>query len=369
MNFETELALSYYKELTQLNSEHRVSIVQHLESRQLYVKKVLDTYNTDVYYKLQQCHIAGIPQIHEIIESENQLVLIEQYVPGKTLTEYINTESIDDAVIQKFIVSLCQTVQQLHEMDPPVIHRDIKPSNIIITPQGDTCLLDFNAAKAFSIDKDSDTLLIGTHGYAAPEQYGFAPSSPQTDIFAIGMVMKDLTAAASLKTHRFDSIIETCTRLDPKDRYSTVTELMNALNIQANNHSVLTKIVSHEASVSKSIGWKRFLFPGMNSKHITVRIISILFYVFCAICCVRTDFNRTIPFSNNIERILEFFLLTSIVLVFGNYLGIQNLMPLCKNDNIILRFIGKLLITAILLAVIFTIMTIVFGIWHIAPVT
>lgn len=77
------------------------------------------------------------------------------------------------------MIMLCNILNALHSMTPPIIHRDIKPSNIIITSYNYAMLLDFNAAKQFSGQNESDTVLIGTPGYAAPEQYGFGSSSPK----------------------------------------------------------------------------------------------------------------------------------------------------------------------------------------------
>ena len=75
---------------------------------------------------------------------------------------------------------------------PAIIHRDIKPSNIIITAYNRAVLLDFNAAKYYSCQSTEDTVLLGTQGYASPEQYGFGSSSPQTDIYSMGILFREL---------------------------------------------------------------------------------------------------------------------------------------------------------------------------------
>lgn len=87
---------------------------------------------------------------------------------------------------------LCEILEKLHSANPPIVHRDIKPSNIIITNYDHVILLDFNAAKYFTDPNTSDTILLGTKGYAAPEQYGFGSSTPQTDIYAVGILLKEL---------------------------------------------------------------------------------------------------------------------------------------------------------------------------------
>lgn len=87
---------------------------------------------------------------------------------------------------------LCEILEKLHSVTPPIVHRDTKPSNIIITNYEHVVLLDFNAAKYFADTDTADTILLGTKGYAAPEQYGFGSSTPQTDIYALGILLKEL---------------------------------------------------------------------------------------------------------------------------------------------------------------------------------
>lgn len=80
----------------------------------------------------------------------------------------------------------------MHSYYLPIIHRDIKPSNVIVTNDGIVKLLDMNAAKYYKGNAEEDTHLIGTVGYAAPEQYGFGESSVQTDIYALGVLLNYL---------------------------------------------------------------------------------------------------------------------------------------------------------------------------------
>lgn len=75
---------------------------------------------------------------------------------------------------------------------PPIVHRDIKPSNIILTEDGRIVLIDLNAARLDDKKRSHDTQLIGTAGFAAPEQYGFATSSPRADLYAAGILTRVL---------------------------------------------------------------------------------------------------------------------------------------------------------------------------------
>lgn len=72
------------------------------------------------------------------------------------------------------MIMLCNILEALHSMTPPIIHRDIKPSNIIITSYNYAMLLDFNAAKQFSGQNESDTVLIGTPDMQLPSSMALA---------------------------------------------------------------------------------------------------------------------------------------------------------------------------------------------------
>ena len=80
----------------------------------------------------------------------------------------------------------------LHGRNPPVIFRDLKPANIMLTPQGQIKLVDFGIARLFSPGKAGDTLVIGTPGYAPPEQYGKGQTDVRSDIYSLGVVLHTL---------------------------------------------------------------------------------------------------------------------------------------------------------------------------------
>ena len=116
---------------------------------------------------------------------------------------------------------------------PPIVHRDIKPSNIILTEDGRIVLIDLNAARLDDKNRSHDTQLIGTAGFAAPEQYGFAASSPRADLYAAGILMRVLLTGTDanddmLSRHlsrKMRAIIERCTQLDPRKRYPSAQAL------------------------------------------------------------------------------------------------------------------------------------------------
>ena len=84
-------------------------------------------------------------------------------------------------------LSFCAILGKLHGSDPPLIYRDFKPANILIRKDGSYVLIDYGACRIFKTEASRDTKMLGTEGYAAPEQYGgWEQSDARTDIYGIG---------------------------------------------------------------------------------------------------------------------------------------------------------------------------------------
>ena len=109
-----------------------------------------------------------------------------------------------------------------------ILHRDIKPSNLLLAADGHIRLIDFDAAREEKPNVDSDTRLLGTKGYAPPEQYGFAQTDARADIYAVGVTMKQLLGKQAEK-RPYRHILRKCTEFAPKRRYATAKALLWAL--------------------------------------------------------------------------------------------------------------------------------------------
>src|SRR5205807_6621447 len=80
----------------------------------------------------------------------------------------------------------------LHTQQPAIIFRDLKPANIMQTTDGHLYLIDFGIARHFKPGQTKDTAAYGSMGYAAPEQYGRAQTTPRSDIYSLGAVLYQL---------------------------------------------------------------------------------------------------------------------------------------------------------------------------------
>lgn len=349
MDYEKRLEDSYYNTITEINSEHNVYLVQHRESKKIYVRKVLDVYNPQIYEYLSEHPITGIPKLYNVYEDNGKLILIEEFISGTSLREWIDDKALTLDLMIRIMVELCTILEQLHDLEPPIIHRDVKPSNIIITPCNHVVLIDFNIAKHVTESAEHDTMLLGTKGYAAPEQYGFGSSTPRTDIYAMGILLKELSSSLSVPTNIFDPIIRKCTEMNPSDRMETVQELKIELErLQAPNG---------ERPRSAPTGWKKLIPPGFRTKTPWKMLTALLIYPFLFWLCLTVDIERVSGFHLWIERITILIMMLSIIFCGFDYLGIQRFAPLYTSKHRAMRWLGVLIFNVIILSILFLAMS------------
>ncbi|MEO5951583.1 MAG: serine/threonine-protein kinase [Chloroflexia bacterium] len=134
----------------------------------------------------------GIPKIYDFFPSNGRVYLVMEYIDGKNLETQLELRkaAMQEDEVVKWAVQICEVLEYLHNHSPqPIIFRDMKPPNIIVAGDGKVTLIDFGIAKVFQSDKRGT--MIGTEGYAPPEQYrGLA--EPRGDIYALGATMHHL---------------------------------------------------------------------------------------------------------------------------------------------------------------------------------
>ena len=357
MNISDRSVLSCYREIGEINAEHGVTLVQHTTTGLVYVKKILTVYNTEVYLYLRDHHIKGTPEVLEVVESDGQLTVIEEYISGQTLREILDHGNIfpeEDAVA--IIMQLCRILQEMHRAQPPILHRDIKPSNIIRTSGGRICLLDMNAARRMSPGKAQDTQLIGTVGYAAPEQYGFGTSSIQTDIYATGVLLCELVTGHlpkdGIPRGKIGRIVSRCTRIDPADRYKDMAELLSALSALGSRPAL-----DPSMRAGNSSGF-RYMLPGFRSGNPLHYIIGGFAY-FALLVLSLTYTAEGIPSGGPVlwtERLIYLVCGFGILLFTGNYMDVWRSLGLTRIQNTLLRLAAVLAIDFFLAGVMTTFM-------------
>lgn len=149
---------------------------------------------------------SNLPNVFDYFEQEGNLYLVMDYIEGETLLDRLHRSPqglpVQDVVA--WAVQLCDVLQYLHEQQPPVIFRDLKPANVMVTPDGMIKLIDFGIARLFDPGKSTDTLKMGTAGYAPPEQYaGQGQTTPRSDIYALGVTLHELLTGEDPTAHPF----------------------------------------------------------------------------------------------------------------------------------------------------------------------
>ncbi len=333
MDLTQRLAISYYKTIATINEAHKVYLVQHQETGKIFIKKILDVYNLSVYKKLAANPVPGTPTIIELCQQDEQLIVIEEYISGPSLQERIDSKSLSFQDVIKYSLDLCKIIERLHAFDPPIIHRDIKPSNIMITSYEKAVLLDFNAAKSYHSDSEEDTRLLGTQGYAAPEQFGFGASSPQTDIYSLGIVMKEMLSVCPDHPKILDRIVKKCTQMNPQQRYANISELINDLPRE-----------NTLGSQFSAGNYRRFLPPGFRTFTPWKMFLAIVYYTLLLWICLTMKIQNVSNVHLWIQRFTGIFLFLAPVLGTCNYLNIQRLVPLCEHQNTLVRLLGIVLL-------------------------
>ena len=162
------------------------------------------------------------PRILFTAEEDGMTWVVEEYVSGNTMSAEIEAgRRFAPAEVKSIMLQLLDGMAAFHQAG--IIHRDIKPSNIILQGERQARLLDFGAAREMHRENSPDTRAFGTSGYAPPEQYGFGQTDARSDIYALGVTMKELLEEGY--QGKLAKILDKCTALDPKDRYQSADEL------------------------------------------------------------------------------------------------------------------------------------------------
>lgn len=206
-----------------------VRLIRHRASGKQFILRRF-TGNGEVYRRLLDCSCRHLPLIYETAEREGKNLVIEEFVQGDTLDFLLADALFTPQETRKVVKQLCQGLWVLHSM--AAVHRDVKPENVILR-RTDAVLIDFDAARLHKPQAEADTQILGTTGFAAPEQYGLGQSDTRTDIYSLGVLMNVMLTgqhpSKKLAEGRLGRVIQRCTQVNPAKRYKNVLHLMEAL--------------------------------------------------------------------------------------------------------------------------------------------
>lgn len=206
-----------------------VSVVRHKKSGTRYVFRRYSG-SGEVYRRLLPVLCPHLPQIMEAAEQDGQTAVLEEYVQGDTLAELLMGARLTEREARQVTMQLCQALHVLHSMG--AVHRDVKPENVILRGS-DAMLIDFDAARIYKDESESDTQVLGTTGFAAPEQYGIFQSDERADIFSLGVLLNIMLTgkhpSREMAVGKMGRIVRKCTMTAPEQRYQSARALMEVL--------------------------------------------------------------------------------------------------------------------------------------------
>ena len=133
----------------------------------------------------------NLPRIYDHFTEVERSYLVMDFIEGQTLEDYLEKANGDPLPLEQVLnwgEQICDVLSYLHNHQPPIVFRDLKPSNVMISGNH-IYLIDFGIARIFKPGQSHDTVALGSPGYAAPEQYGKAQSTPRSDLYSLGALL------------------------------------------------------------------------------------------------------------------------------------------------------------------------------------
>ena len=199
-----------YGVLRALNSQSSTS--RYYEGRQINIgrrvvlKTIGEVYEDSIQAKQQLEQFAlesrilaalthpNLPVVYDFFLHDGLPVIVSEFVDGRRLQEIVELapKMLSSKRVLAWAEQILDALGYLHAQDPPIIVRDLKPSNVILGRDGRIRLVDFGLAKRMSGQGAGTQEIVkglGTDGYAPLEQTAYAPTTPATDLYALGATL------------------------------------------------------------------------------------------------------------------------------------------------------------------------------------
>ena len=143
---------------------------------------------------LSRLNHPNLPAFTDFFSTGSRHFLVMEYIEGHTLEELLehNGGPFSERQVLGWARQLCDVLEYLHSQQPPIIFRDLKPGNMMLRHDGRIKLIDFGIARIFRRSRTHDTQMLGTPGFAPPEQYGASQTDERSDIYSLAMSLFQL---------------------------------------------------------------------------------------------------------------------------------------------------------------------------------
>lgn len=304
-----------YEIIKQINETTFLALKQNL----IFVLKKIGVEDTEIYRKLMTVNQENVIRIYELTVIDNGFYAVCEYVHGKTINEILSLDGpLNDRFAKQIVFDICDGLEAVHSVG--VIHRDISPNNIMITDNGRAKIIDFGISRIRKKQGSADTQILGTEGFAAPEQYGFSQTGRKSDIYSLGVLINYMTAGClpkyKITNGIFSEIVIKCTQMDENQRFDSVQEIKYAVDKKFRFYNVIHTI------------------PGFRNDVLWHKIIAAFYYLivmlFFACAFIPTSKGIRGIIGNVIFVILGMLVPVFIIFDFNNWL---EKIPFLKNKR------------------------------------
>lgn len=283
-----------------------LDLVQNKFTRQLMVRRISPAADYPVLQTLCRIKHRNLMEIYDVKTQDGVCISLCEYINGMTLdmrVEYYQPLDIRSA--KDILCQICDGLSQLHING--IVHRDIKPGNVMITDDGTVKIIDYSISRLIKPEQRKDTTVLGTAGYASPEQFGFTQTNGKTDIYACGVLLNYLLTGKlpneQLHQGPLTTVIQQCIEIDENKRFASADELKKVLQ-------------------GKKINRRRPFrpLPGFRSKHVFPKIITVFFYIVWIFMLFVYINGFPMIMSSSLKNIIQQLILMADILVFWSAL-------------------------------------------------
>lgn len=264
--------------------------------------------NLDVHYLLSTISDLNVPQIIKIEGND----VYYSYIEGKSLREVLYSKGISNEDVKDIFIQMITVLDGLKKYR--IVHRDIKPENVILTEEGQVFLIDFGSSRV-ETNKPKDTTLLGTEGYASPEQYGYESTTFKSDIYSLGQLIREMD-----KGEKYKQITNKMTAFDPVNRPDNYEKLLKEIS----KDNFFSKI-----DFAKKITNRKEEPKGLRRIIMIQRIFDIP-YIIMSVLIIATEKQ----FHPNVNTALAYAYICFFIRDIGSYLWFLLKIPYRKGENI-----------------------------------
>jgi len=293
-------------------SHSDVRLVRHKQLQVLRIAKTVRKSDTECNRIFKEANLikslkyTGVPLVYDIDDDIDSICIIEEYIAGKSLAEYIyETGTLSITQAAALGIQICDVLEYLHH-HVGIMHLDIKPANIIVrdeyikgTVSEEACgisIIDFDSSRR--IDEEC-TSAYGTVGFAAPEQYALSGSTA-SDIYSIGILLLYMITGGHIQSITDDAqkvcqmysasigpVIKQCIRHNRNQRYKTITEVKNELLKISQKKQMQCHVNSAFINSEQKHIYVSGLASGVGTTHFCLCLASFLAKKKINVVCIR----------------------------------------------------------------------------------